>query len=150
MLTSRSLPSRPNSRPYPYKLLIKQQPQFSRGYDTPLLLTIEHSAKLVGIGRTSAYALVKSREWKTIKIGRLTRLTRLHFSAVQKPGSKLMSFLRWCSCEAAMNSLSMTLFAMVTFMVTLALTGNKKAPRKGLFEPKTWWTVMGSNHRPAD
>jgi excisionase family DNA binding protein len=55
---------------------MKQEPQFSRQYDTPLLLTIEQSAKLVGIGRTTAYALVKSGEWKTIKIGRLTRLTR--------------------------------------------------------------------------
>jgi hypothetical protein len=26
----------------------------------------------------------------------------------------------------------------------------QKKPRLGLFEPKTWWTVMGSNHRPAD
>jgi excisionase family DNA binding protein len=55
---------------------MKQEHQFSVRYDTPLLLTIEQSAKLVGIGRTTAYALVKSGEWKTIKIGRLTRLTR--------------------------------------------------------------------------
>ncbi len=55
---------------------MKQEPQFSTQYDTPLLLTIEQSAKLVGIGRTTAYALVKSGEWNTIKIGRLTRLTR--------------------------------------------------------------------------
>jgi excisionase family DNA binding protein len=41
-----------------------------------LLLTIAQSAKLVGIGRTTAYALVKSGEWRTIKIGRLRRLTR--------------------------------------------------------------------------
>jgi excisionase family DNA binding protein len=41
-----------------------------------LLLTVEQSAKLVGIGRTTAYALVKSGEWRTIKIGRLRRLTR--------------------------------------------------------------------------
>jgi excisionase family DNA binding protein len=44
--------------------------------ETPLLLTIEQSAKLVGIGRTTAYSLVKSGEWKTIKIGKLRRLTR--------------------------------------------------------------------------
>jgi excisionase family DNA binding protein len=44
--------------------------------EAPLLLTVEQSAKLVGIGRTTAYSLVKSGEWKTIKIGRLTRLTR--------------------------------------------------------------------------
>ncbi len=44
--------------------------------ESPLLLTVEQSAKLVGIGRTTAYSLVKSGEWKTIKVGRLTRLTR--------------------------------------------------------------------------
>jgi excisionase family DNA binding protein len=41
-----------------------------------LLLTVSQAAKLVGIGRTTAYSLVKSGEWRTIKIGRLTRLTR--------------------------------------------------------------------------
>jgi excisionase family DNA binding protein len=55
---------------------MKRQPDLSSRYDAPLLLTVEQSANLVGIGRTTAYALVKSGEWKTIKIGRLTRLTR--------------------------------------------------------------------------
>jgi excisionase family DNA binding protein len=55
---------------------MKPEHQISVRPESPLLLTVEQSAKLVGIGRTTAYSLVKSGEWKTIKIGRLTRLTR--------------------------------------------------------------------------
>jgi excisionase family DNA binding protein len=55
---------------------MKPEHQKNARPEAPLLLTIEQSAKLVGIGRTTAYSLVKSGEWKTIKIGRLTRLTR--------------------------------------------------------------------------
>ncbi|MBN8689986.1 MAG: helix-turn-helix domain-containing protein [Armatimonadetes bacterium] len=41
-----------------------------------LLLTIEEAAHLLGIGRTTAYTLVKEGEWRTLKIGRLRRISR--------------------------------------------------------------------------
>jgi excisionase family DNA binding protein len=40
----------------------------------PLLLTVEEAARLLGIGRTTAYALVKSGELESIPLGRLRRI----------------------------------------------------------------------------
>ena len=39
-----------------------------------LLLTVEEAARLLGIGRTTAYALVKSGELESIPLGRLRRI----------------------------------------------------------------------------
>ena len=39
-----------------------------------LLLTVEEAARLLGIGRTTAYALVKSGELGSIALGRLRRI----------------------------------------------------------------------------
>lgn len=41
---------------------------------TPLLLTVEEAARLLGIGRTTAFALVKSGELESIPLGRLRRI----------------------------------------------------------------------------
>jgi excisionase family DNA binding protein len=40
----------------------------------PLLLTVEEAARLLGIGRTTAYALVKTGELESIPLGRLRRI----------------------------------------------------------------------------
>lgn len=40
----------------------------------PLLLTVEQAADQLGIGRTLAYALVKSGEVESVQIGRLRRI----------------------------------------------------------------------------
>jgi excisionase family DNA binding protein len=41
-----------------------------------LLLTIEEAAELLGCGRTLMYDLVRRREVRTIKLGRLRRIPR--------------------------------------------------------------------------
>jgi len=40
----------------------------------PLLLTVEQAAQQLGIGRTTAFALVKSGELESIPLGRLRRI----------------------------------------------------------------------------
>lgn len=40
----------------------------------PLLLTVEEAARLLGIGRTTAFALVRSGELESIPLGRLRRI----------------------------------------------------------------------------
>lgn len=40
----------------------------------PLLLTVEEAARLLGIGRTTAFALVKSGELESVPLGRLRRV----------------------------------------------------------------------------
>lgn len=40
----------------------------------PLLLTVEAAAARLGIGRTFAYALVKSGELESVPVGRLRRI----------------------------------------------------------------------------
>jgi excisionase family DNA binding protein len=40
----------------------------------PLLLTVEEAARLLGIGRTTAFALVKSGELESVPLGRLRRI----------------------------------------------------------------------------
>jgi len=40
----------------------------------PLLLTVEEAAVRLGIGRTLAYALVKSGDVESVQIGRLRRV----------------------------------------------------------------------------
>jgi len=50
-----------------------QDPTPHRG--TPrALLTVEEAADTIGIGRTTTFALVKSGELKSIKVGRLRRI----------------------------------------------------------------------------
>ena len=39
-----------------------------------VLLTVEQAADTIGIGRTTAFALVKSGELKSVKVGRLRRI----------------------------------------------------------------------------
>ncbi|MEV6411862.1 helix-turn-helix domain-containing protein [Kribbella sp. NPDC051718] len=40
----------------------------------PLLLTVEEAARLLGVGRTTAFALVKSGELESIPLGRLRKI----------------------------------------------------------------------------
>jgi excisionase family DNA binding protein len=42
--------------------------------DSPLLLTPEHAAIRLGVGRTTVYALMTSGELQSIKIGRSRRI----------------------------------------------------------------------------
>lgn len=50
-----------------------QDPTPPRG--TPrVLLTVEQAAQAIGIGRTTMFALVKSGELKSVKVGRLRRI----------------------------------------------------------------------------
>ncbi|HEV2640778.1 MAG TPA: helix-turn-helix domain-containing protein [Actinocrinis sp.] len=50
-----------------------QDPTPPRG--TPrILLTVEEAADTIGIGRTTTFALVKSGELKSVKVGRLRRV----------------------------------------------------------------------------
>ena len=44
--------------------------------DLPLALTVEDLAKLLGIGRNSAYNLVHSGELKFVRIGRQIRIPK--------------------------------------------------------------------------
>lgn len=39
-----------------------------------VLLTVEQAAETIGIGRTTTFALVKSGELKSVKVGRLRRI----------------------------------------------------------------------------
>ncbi len=39
-----------------------------------LLVTVEEAARLTGLGRTTAYALVASGEWASISVGRAVRI----------------------------------------------------------------------------
>jgi excisionase family DNA binding protein len=53
-----------------------------------VLLTIEEAARLLGIGRTKAYALVKSGALASVQIG---RLRRIHVQALNEFASHLNS-----------------------------------------------------------
>ena len=41
-----------------------------------VLLTVEEAAELLGIGRTMAFALVRTGELESVQIGRLRRIRR--------------------------------------------------------------------------
>ena len=41
----------------------------------PVVLSINDAAKVQGVGRSSVYALIKSGELDTVKIGQRTKLT---------------------------------------------------------------------------
>ncbi|MFD9734300.1 helix-turn-helix domain-containing protein [Umezawaea sp. NPDC059074] len=53
-----------------------------------VLLTVEEAAELLHIGKTKAYALVKSREIDSVLIG---RLRRIHIDAVREFAARLMT-----------------------------------------------------------
>lgn len=44
--------------------------------DIPLLLSVEQLMEILGVGRNTAYALVRSEKIKCIRIGRIIRIPR--------------------------------------------------------------------------
>lgn len=44
--------------------------------DAPLLLTVGDAARLLAVGRTTLYALIKRGELRTVAIGRARRIPR--------------------------------------------------------------------------
>ena len=68
-------------RPAPFSALAANQllsypPRGRNDRDCPLqlLYTVEEAAQLLGIGRTTMYVLVASREVESVKIGNLRRI----------------------------------------------------------------------------
>ena len=51
-----------------------RQAEHAMPESTPLLLTVEEAAARLGVGRTFAYALVKSGELESVPVGRLRRV----------------------------------------------------------------------------
>ena len=45
--------------------------------DAPLLLTPEQAARYLSVGRTTIYALIRSGDLASVKIGRLRRIPRV-------------------------------------------------------------------------
>ncbi len=45
-------------------------PDYSAGQSRPLLLTVEESAQMLGLGRTHTYGLVMGGQIQSVKIGR--------------------------------------------------------------------------------
>jgi excisionase family DNA binding protein len=56
-----------------------------------VLLTVEEAAEQLGIGKTTAYALVRSGELESVLIG---RLRRIHVDAVTAYASRLVTSQR--------------------------------------------------------
>ncbi|MCA1194889.1 helix-turn-helix domain-containing protein [Saccharopolyspora sp. 6V] len=55
----------------------KPEPQAEvRSLPTRVLLTVEEAAEQLGIGRTTTYALVRSGELESVRIGRLRRIPK--------------------------------------------------------------------------
>ena len=52
-----------------------------RDGDQPMLLHVSEAAALAGIGRTTAYALIASGEWPSVRFGRAVRVPRAAFHA---------------------------------------------------------------------
>ncbi len=44
--------------------------------EAPLLLRVEEAAKLLGVGRTTVFAMVSARELRVVRIGRSVRIPR--------------------------------------------------------------------------
>ena len=49
------------------------------GAETKRIYTVEEIAKLLGIGKTTAYALVKEGHFKIVRIGSAIRISRQSF-----------------------------------------------------------------------
>jgi excisionase family DNA binding protein len=64
------------------------QQQAARSVPERVLLTVEEAAERLGIGRTTAFALVKSGEIESVLIGRLRRVS---VSAVQDYAARLIA-----------------------------------------------------------
>jgi excisionase family DNA binding protein len=64
------------------------QQQTTRPMPERVLLTVEEAAERLGIGRTTAFALVKSGEIESVLIGRLRRVS---VSAVQDYAARLIA-----------------------------------------------------------
>lgn len=63
----------PTTRPEGDQLLMSVN-EGSTDIADPLLLTVEEAARLLRIGRTTAFALVNSGELESISLGRLRRI----------------------------------------------------------------------------
>ena len=42
----------------------------------PVILSVEQMARVLGIGRNTAYELVRSRKMKSVRVGRQIRITK--------------------------------------------------------------------------